>query len=268
MNKLPSPPSAPQKATLSDVLKIIGGHHVSGTRKYQKWLNWLLKKRVVVDCGLHGVVYRVQLSDASIAIKVGVIEEEEALIQRYAASIGYGLPVYGYYANSTLHWTVESEICLRHGPDWRREKAGLVSEDKDTLFCWCEYPKDVLIMPLAETVPASQISESDKQALCTAAAHIEDVARRKWRYVSEIRTIMKYHGRLVFVDFGDAIALERMFDPDGEGDLLLDNLGKTFLQFQKDSGASDVELWASKVALAMMGDRTEARKRKRNNHAN
>jgi len=210
--------------TLREFLENVGGTYPADldetTRPapwefYVIWMVHALKTRTVLGQGMHSVVYRVSLRDTDVAIKVGFIEPAEVDVQRKACQIGRGLPVYSYIHRIPLPDDLHQEICPHCGPDWRTDailRAGGNDGKRENLFDWCRYSYDALVMPVAEPVKKQDVSEEEEEALYQDALFLMSYASKKYStFLPEIKSVLRWRGRLVFIDFGDAMLLERLF---------------------------------------------------------
>jgi hypothetical protein len=192
---------------------------LGGTHNHEYLPTWadellidLLQHRTRIGQGHNGVVYRVTLGDASVIAKVGFIESREVATQRYACRLGHGLPVYAAHLNVDLGNEIDKEICPHCGPKWRFDafkSAHILS--RDDLWCWCDKVKDVLLMPEAVPVLKQDATQADEDALYNLASQIMDYAHTALHHSPEIKTVMRYRGRYVFVDFGDPLFIEMIF---------------------------------------------------------
>ena len=201
------------KQNMKSILKRLGGVH---NHEYlptwaDKLLVDLLQYRERIGQGFNGVIYRLNIDGVSMIAKVGFIESHEVTTQKFACSIGWGLPVYAAHLNVDLGAELDTEICPHCGPDWRTDIFRPHNKRED-LYCWCDKVKDVLLMPEAILVPKTAVSEDDKILIYAAAKKITDYAYNTFRHLPEIKTVMRYRGRYIFVDFGDPLFIETIFD--------------------------------------------------------
>jgi hypothetical protein len=192
--------------------------HLGGVHNHEYLPTWadkllfdLLQHRERIGQGHSGVVYRLNINGVSIIAKVGFIESREVATQRFACSIGFGLPVYAAHLNVDIGTELDTEICPHCGPDWRTDVYKPHYERED-LYCWCDKVKDVLLMPEAIPVPKTAVSQDDEALMYAAAKRIMDYAYTNMRHSPEIKTVMRYRGRYVFIDFGDPLFIETIFD--------------------------------------------------------
>ena len=198
---------------IKSVLNRLGGVHNHET--LPTYADELMKELLIcrerIGQGHNGIVYRLKIDGFPMVAKVGFIESFEIETQRFACSIGWGLPVYAAHLNVNLGIELDTEICPHCGPDWRTDIFGPQYE-RENLYCWCDKVKDVLLMPEAISVPKTAVSDDDEILMYTAAKRIMDHAVKTMRHLPEIKTVMRYRGRYVFVDFGDPLFIETIFD--------------------------------------------------------
>jgi len=193
----------PSAVKLREMLRSIGGiHRVVEDELTRLWISWLLSSSDVFTQGGHSILYIKMLADMELAIKVGLIHPTKIKVQQYAARLGWGLPVYSYFreVEKTVLGSIEKELCPVCGPKWR---AAAFWEEPG---CWCTTPKSVLVMPLAQDL-TSPITMQDREVQAMLD-RIADCAIHRWDFLPEIKTLMEYRGRPVFVDFGAAEAFD------------------------------------------------------------
>ena len=197
---------------MKSILKRLGGVH-----NHEYLPTWadnllidLLQNRERIGQGYNAVVYRLNIDGVSMIAKVGFIESHEVTTQKFACSIGWGLPVYAAHLNVDIGAELDTEICPHCGPDWRTDIFGSKYERND-LYCWCDKVKDVLLMPEATAVSKTSVSDDDEILIYNAAERIMTHANKTMRHSPEIKTVMRYRGRYVFVDFGDPLFIETIF---------------------------------------------------------
>ena len=198
---------------MKSILKRLGGVH---NHEYlptwaDKLLIDLLQKRERIGQGHSGVAYRLNIDGVAMIAKAGFIENREVTTQRFACSIGWGLPIYSAHLNVDLGTKLDTEICPHCGPDWRTD-IFRPNYEREDLYCWCDKVKDVVLMPEAVPVSKTTVSQDDEAVIYAAAKRIMDYAYKTMRHSPEIKTVMRYRDRYVFIDFGDPLFIETIFD--------------------------------------------------------
>ena len=193
----------PSEVTLQMLLDEIGGIHrdLEYDREHSEYVaRWLLDYATLEDFGFAAAVYSLQLADARIAIKAGMIFLSEALTQdEVERTLRAAPPVYCYMPNLELGDEYHEYLCPRHGPLRRRKGVW----EKDVAPCFCRYEMDFLIMPFCEgRVPKSEVTPEMEELFMSQAKAIFEIGK-KFGGTPEVKTLMRLNGQIVFVDFGD-----------------------------------------------------------------
>lgn len=129
------------------------------------------------------------------AAKIGAITAAEAEDQRWAAELGWALPVLDYREGVNLPPDVTREVCAVHGP-----RADILPPDD--YRCACEGKSlDVLLMPLAQAIAREEAESAEAKAFQEMVA--DQLAQQRGRALDcRPGNLMRWRGRLVVVDFG------------------------------------------------------------------
>lgn len=161
-------------------------------RKKSTWkirqIDW--KRRKIIGGGGFALVYQVA---PGVVAKVGQIGQKEVEAQRHFARQQQALPVLDYQPEAELPAKVSREVCPIHGP---RKK--ILPEDG--YLCTCDSPRDVLLMPLAESI-AGVSGDEIRAFLMGFSRDCEQQRGHYWD--ARPANVARYQGRLIALDFGE-----------------------------------------------------------------
>jgi hypothetical protein len=198
----------PSEVPLQMLLDEVGGIHrdLEYDREHSAYVaRWLLDYATLEEFGFAAAVYSLQLADAKIAIKAGMIFLSEALTQdAVERTLSVAPPVYSYMPNLELGDEYHEYLCPRHGPLRRRKGVW----KKDVAPCFCRYEMDFLIMPFCEArVQKSEVTPEMEEVFMRQAKAIFEIGKT-FGGTPEVKTLMRLNGQIVFVDFGDVCDMD------------------------------------------------------------
>lgn len=198
----------PADVTLQLLIDEVGGitRNVGRNKEHYAYVaQWLLDHAKLENFGFAAGVYSLQLADAKIAIKAGMISLSEALTQNVVEeTLHLAPPVYSYMSDLELYEEYHQELCPFHGPLKRRKGQW----KKDVAPCFCRYPMDFLIMPFCEAhINKSEVTPELKAVLMDYAKSIFEISK-PFGGTPEVKTPMRLNGQIVFVDFGDVCDMD------------------------------------------------------------
>lgn len=206
----------PADVTLQTLIDEIGGIHRKLDRRKEHYAyvaQWLLDHAKLETFGCAAAIYSLQLADAKIAIKAGIIFLSEAQIQDVVEKTLHLAPsVYSYMPDLEFQQEEYHQmLCPFHGPLKRRKGQW----KKDEAPCFCRYGMDFLIMPFCEGyLSKNEVTPELEVTIKKQANSIFEIGKR-FGGSPEVKTIMRLNGRIVFVDFGDVIDMDdlNIFNP-------------------------------------------------------
>ena len=202
----------PTEVSLQRLLDEVGGFLTSTDDELVEHCaciaEWLLRHAKFENYGCAGAVLSVQLADRKLAIKAGIVLRCEAELQdAVEKELHLAPPVYSYLPDLELSADLHRYLCPYHGPAERRG----TTWKKDAAPCFCRYGLDLLIMPFCDRrVLKSEVDRRLDARLQAGATKILKLGQRFKTSPEAGKTPMWLNGQVVFVDFGDACALETL----------------------------------------------------------